>query len=276
MSSSRRHDDHRLLARQLVAEQKIFWRNPMSAGFTIVFPLLFLVIFSALNGDRLIDLPDGQIVHYTSYYLPGIVVFAGVSACFTNLAVNLTQRRDDGVLKRKRSTPLPTWALFVGLLASQTVVTVLMAGLTSALAITAFHVAVPRHVLALAGVVLLGAAMLCSLGVAMTVVIPNQDAAPAVVNIISFPLLFLSGLFFPVGKGTLRSLGFVLPLARMQRAVFDSFAPAVRRCADVAHCRAPVTHAAGPRAGDVAVMAAWLGVGTLVSLRRFRWVKKGE
>ncbi len=142
-------------------------------------------------------------VRFTSYYIAGIIVFAAVSACFTNLAINLTMRRDDGTLKRKRSTPLPTWALFAGLLGSQLIVTVLMALFTTALSMAFFHVRLPQHLLEFLGVVLLSAATLCSLGVAITALIPNQDAAPAVVNIIAFPLLFLSGLFFPVGKGTL-------------------------------------------------------------------------
>ncbi len=195
------HRDLPLVGRQVVAEQKMFWRNPAAAGFTIIFPLFFLIIFSLLNGTGNIALPSGIVVRFTSYYIAGIIVFAAVSACFTNLAINLTMRRDDGTLKRKRSTPLPTWALFAGLLGSQLIVTVLMALFTTALSMAFFHVRLPQHLFEFLGVVLLSAATLCSLGVAITALIPNQDAAPAVVNIIAFPLLFLSGLFFPVGKG---------------------------------------------------------------------------
>jgi len=270
------HHDLPLVGRQVVAEQKMFWRNPAAAGFTIIFPLFFLIIFSLLNGTGDIALPTGIVVRFTSYYIAGIIVFAAVSACFTNLAINLTMRRDDGTLKRKRSTPLPAWALFAGLLGSQLIVTVLMALFTTALSMAFFHVRLPQHLFEFLGVVLLSAATLCSLGVAITAVIPNQDAAPAVVNIIAFPLLFLSGLFFPVGKGTLHDIAQWLPLARMQHAIFDSFAPAVRHCPAVRGCTAPVLHSTGPMAADIAVILVWLGIGTLVSLRTFRWVKKGE
>ena len=268
--------DLRLTGRQVVAEQKMFWRNPAAAGFTIVFPLLFLVIFSTINGTGDIALPTGIVVRFSSYYLAGIIVFAGVSACFTNLAINLAIRRDDGTLKRKRSTPLPVWALFAGLLGSQLVVAVLMAAFTTALSMAFFHVAMPRHVLALVGVVLLGAATMCALGVAITAIIPNQDAAPAIVNVIAFPALFLSGLFFPVGTGFLHSVGEVLPLARLQSATFDSFAPDMRHCELVRGCTATVVHSSGPRAADIGVVLIWLVVGTVVSVRSFRWVKKGE
>jgi len=75
------------------------------------------------------------------------------------------------------------------------------------------------------------AACLCALGVAMTAAVPNQDAAPAIVNVLAFPVLFLSGLFFPVGSGLLHRIGQVLPLAPLQHAIFDSFAPGVKPCA---------------------------------------------
>lgn len=265
-----------LVGRQVVAEQKQFWRNPAAAGFTIIFPLFFLIIFSLLNGTGDITLPSGVVVQFTSYFIAGIIVFAAVSACFTNLAINLAMRRDDGQLKRKRSTPLPVWAFFTGLLGSQLIVTVVMTLFTTAVSMAFFHVRMPQHVLALVGVVLLSAATLCSLGVAVTAVIPNQDAAPAIVNVIAFPLLFLSGLFFPVGKGTLHQIAQYLPLARMQSAIFDSFAPAVRRCPETRHCIAPVLHSTGPKAADIGVILVWLVAGTVLSLRHFRWVKKGE
>ena len=270
-----------LVGRQIVAEQKMFWRNPAAAGFTIVFPVLFLVIFSVLNGTGNIALPTGEVVRFSSYYLPGIIVFAIVSACFTNLAINLTMRRDDGTLKRKRSTPLPVWALFAGLLGSQVIVSILMTVLTTVLSMAFFHVPMPRHLVALFGVVVLGAATLCALGVAITAIIPNQDAAPALVNVIAFPLLFLSGLFFPVGNGLLSKIGNALPLTRLQSLIADSFAPGVRRC-PTARCTVEsvssvaAVHSGGPKLADVVVIAIWLLVGIVLSVRTFRWVKKGE
>lgn len=274
-------DDLPLVGRQIVAEQKMFWRNPAAAGFTIVFPVLFLVIFSVLNGTGYIALPTGVVVRFSSYYLPGIIVFAIVSACFTNLAINLTMRRDDGTLKRKRSTPLPVWALFAGLLGSQVIVSILMTVFTTLLSMAFFHVPMPRHLAALFGVVILGAATLCALGVAITAIIPNQDAAPALVNVIAFPLLFLSGLFFPVGNGILHKIGAALPLTRMQSLIADSFAPAIRHC-PTARCtvasvsRVAAVHAGGPKLADLGVLAIWMAVGIVASVRTFRWVKKGE
>ena len=53
--TTRRHERRRLVVaasvRQTRWERKMFWRNPPLAGFTFAFPLMFLVIFAAINGN---------------------------------------------------------------------------------------------------------------------------------------------------------------------------------------------------------------------------------
>ena len=93
--------DTGLLGTQLVLEQKRFWRNPTSAIFTFVFPIMFLVIFASLNSnDRIKDLGD---IRFAQYYVPSIITFGIFSACFVNLAISTTFRREEGLLKRVRA-----------------------------------------------------------------------------------------------------------------------------------------------------------------------------
>ncbi|HEX5493717.1 MAG TPA: ABC transporter permease [Mycobacteriales bacterium] len=257
-----------LVGRQATAELKMLWRNPARAGFTFAFPLMFLLIFSLLGGSSPTQTLDGN-VGQSTYYLPGIVGYSVLTACLTNLAISLTNRRETGILKRKRGTPLPTWALLAGILISQVAIALVLTVVTSTISILAFDVPFPRHVPELVGVVLLGAACFSALGVAMTVVIPNQDSAPAIVNIVVFPLLFLSGIFFPINNSTLHSISNVLPIARLQQALFDSYAPPLQ-------VGDHVVHASGPNGGDLLVLAVWLAVGTMVAVRRFRWEPRGR
>lgn len=257
-----------LVGRQATAELKMVWRNPAAAGFTFAFPIMFLVIFSLLGGSTPTQTLDGD-VGQSTYYLPGIVGYSVLTACLTNLAISLTNRRETGILKRKRGTPLPTWALLAGMLVSQITIALVLTVVTSAVSILAFDVPFPRHVPALVGVVLLGAACFSALGIAMTVVIPNQDAAPAIVNIVVFPLLFLSGIFFPINNSTLNSISNVLPIARLQHALFDSYAPPLQ-------VGGHIVHAAGPSGDDLLVLAVWLAVGAVVAVRRFRWEPRGK
>lgn len=252
--------DLALVGRQIVAEQKTFWRNPLSAGFTFVFPLMFLVIFSSLQtGTRIKELGN---IRYTEYYVPGIVAFSIISACFTNLSINLVNRRDTGILKRLRGTPLPAWGLLAGLLASEAIVSVILSILTLGLGMVAYGNAAPRHVVWLILALVLGAATFCALGVAVTVIIPNADSAPAIVNFLVFPLLFLSGTFFPVDNQVLNHISDLFPIRSFQQALFQA--------------TDPIHTASRPAIRYLLTMLGWLVAGAVVAITKFRWEKQPE
>ena len=88
------------ILQQVKWEQKQFWRNPPAAVFTFVFPLMFLLIFSSLYGDDRIDQLGG--IKFVQQYVPAIVAFGLISACYTNLAFTLSLRRSQGILKRNQ------------------------------------------------------------------------------------------------------------------------------------------------------------------------------
>jgi ABC-2 type transport system permease protein len=106
----------RLLAHQVRYEQLSFWRNPQSAVFTFIFPVVFVVIMGALFGGI------GKSSYFgglsaLQYYVPTIAALSVLGSCYGQLAVALAARRQAGILKRMRATPLPAWAYFAGLLA---------------------------------------------------------------------------------------------------------------------------------------------------------------
>ena len=90
--------------RQVSFEQKSFWRNPASAFFAFLFPIIFLVVPRCSR-----DPPAGRLgrCEANDYYIPALVAFGVMGACFTNIAITLSLRRDNGILKRLRGTPLP-------------------------------------------------------------------------------------------------------------------------------------------------------------------------
>ena len=102
-----------LTARQVRYANKAFWRNPASAFFTFAFPLMFLVIFTALLGSGTVHLA-GRTVKESTYYVAAMAAFAVISACYTNVAMTVTFQRDAGILKRIDGTPLPAARLLRG------------------------------------------------------------------------------------------------------------------------------------------------------------------
>jgi ABC-2 type transport system permease protein len=238
-------------------EQRSYWRNPVAAGFTFAFPLLFLVIFVAIYGNDTVTIEGGQ-VHYAQFYVPSIVSFGLISACYTNLAATITHRRESGILKRVRGTPLSPTTYLAGIALNSAIVAVILSTLVIILGLLAYDVTFPGRYLGLVFTAVLGACCFGSVGVAVSTFIPNEDAAPAIINFIIFPLLFVSGTFSPVRDGTaLARLADIFPVRHLNQqmlAVFNPFASGT-----------------GIVATDTLVLALWTVIGVVVAVRRFRW-----
>ena len=244
---------------QLKYEQKTYWRNPTSAVFTFAFPIIFLVIFASLNRAATVDFLGG--LSYNQFFVPGIITFGIIAATYTNLAMTLSIRRDSFLLKRLRGTPLPASALLGGLLLNAFVVSVILTALTAGVGIVVYDVTFPGHWLALFVTLGVGASTFCAIGVALCALIPNADAAPAIVNGVLFPVLFLSGVFFPLESGTvLANVADIFPVRHLVQAMFTAFDP--RLAHGIAH---------GWAGWDLAVLAAWCVGATIVAVRNFRW-----
>jgi ABC-2 type transport system permease protein len=189
-----------LTAFQLRYVNKAFWRNPASAFFTFAFPLMFLVIFTALLGRGQVLL-DGREVHQSTYYVAAMATFSVITACYNNISIGLAFQRDAGILKRTDGTPLPAAVYFTARVLHALLISLLLVAITVAFGRIIYQAEVPtgatlaRFLLTLT----IGAASFCALGFAITAAIPNFDAAAPIVNATILPLLFLSGIFIPFG-----------------------------------------------------------------------------
>src|SRR6202020_171748 len=113
-----------LVLHQVGYEQLSFWRNPQSAIFTFVSPVLFVTVMGALfHGGNRSAYFDGLSV--LQYYVATIGAVSVLGSCYGQLAMALSARRQYGILKRVRATPLPTWAYFSGLVAHCIMVSVI-------------------------------------------------------------------------------------------------------------------------------------------------------
>ena len=245
-----------LTLRQLRYENKAFWRNPASAFFTFVFPLMFLVIFNLLFGNDEIG-PPGEEISGSTFYVPAIAAFSVITACYTNIAISVTFLRDEGVLKRVRGTPLPPLAYLLARMLHATLMAILLVAIVVVFGIVLYSVDFPvENLLELLGIVALGAFTFSALGLAATAMIPNADAAPPVVNATILPLLFISDVFIPLTNAPewLQSFAKIFPIwhySHAMLAIFDPFQTF--------------------EAGELWVVAAWGIAGTLLAARFFTW-----
>jgi ABC-2 type transport system permease protein len=251
--------DAGLALRQVRYENKSFWRNPASMFFTFIFPLMFLVIFNLLFGGT-VRIATGQKVNASDFYVPAIAAFSIVTACFTNVAMSITLLRDQGVLKRKRGTPLPGWAYLLGRMIFSVIVAILLVAIVTAAGVLFYNVSAPTDTVGpFLLSVIVGASSFCALGLAITSVIPNGDAAPAMVNGIVLPLLFISDIFVPLNKAPtwIKTVGDFFPIKHLAHAVLYAFNPP------------PGVSAF--RGRDLLIVAIWGLVGLLVAVRFFTW-----
>ena len=249
--------DLRLVVWQVRYEQLSFWLNPIGAIFTVGFSLLFLVMLSASAGSSRVSYLHN--VKLVQYYVPGFIAYGVMSASFNTLAISLVIRRETGLLKRLRLSPLPTWTLLTSILLSTLLIAFAQVVLMLAVGRWAFGVDLPSSagIGALVVVLVLGALSFAALGVAMSTLIPNQQAAGPLTSTVFFVLLFLSGLWFPLKSGSaLAQISAWFPIRHFITAVFKTF-------------NHPGTSAWAGH--DLLIVVIWGAVGAAVALRRFRW-----
>jgi ABC-2 type transport system permease protein len=246
-----------LAAHQFRFDQRIFWRNPASVFFTVLFPVMFLILFEVIFGDGSLQ---GLHVDANVYYVPAILTLAVVSATFQTLAMSVTLDREDGILKRTRGTPLPSWVFIAGRVGNSIVVSLVMLALMTLIGGLLYGVDVPwERAPAVLITLAVGASAFCCLGLALTAAIPSANAAAPITNLVIFPLYFLSGVFVPESEIPDGVLNFAS--AFPVRPFFEAFFTAW----------SPLTHGAGFEWGHLAVVAAWGVAGLLVAVRTFRW-----
>jgi len=245
-----------LAARWTAARFRMQIRNPRAAVFTVLFPLIMLVLFSALYGNSDVD-AYGHKVRYAQFYAPSIAIFSLVTACYTTLVVALANARDQGLLKRVRGTPLPMGLYLAAWVAGAAGTGLFAVLLLFAVAVPAFGVDVdPAMLPAALLTLLLGAACLSALGVAVAAVVKDADQALPVAQITFLPVSLISGIWFPLDGAPdwLVTVAHVFPVAHIVEAFGGCFTPG--RTFDLA---------------DLAVVALWTAAAVLVAVRRFRW-----
>jgi ABC-2 type transport system permease protein len=242
----------RLYRHQLKWEQLLFWRSRESAVFVFLFPLLLFTLLTAVYNGRIYGRPASWAL------LAGMLGYGAATTTFAGLALILVARRELGILKRIRSTPLPPATYLVAVLTSIMVVFALQAVSLFVLGKVLKSTPWPHNVVSLALALALGAAVFAALGLALTGFIRSLEGSSAIVNVIVLPMAFLSGSFGPTRHypQALRAIGAVLPLKPLIDLINGIYLHG-QQIWD------------RPRA--VAILVAWGIFGMAVAIRKFRW-----
>jgi ABC-2 type transport system permease protein len=192
-----------------------------------------------------------------AFLIPGILGMALMQLGVFG-AVTLVAQREKLILKRLGATPLPRWTLVGSNVVLRLMIGLVQAVLIVGIGIAVFGVQVLGSLWLMAIVVILGALAFIAIGYLVAAFAPTEDAANGIVQVIQFPMMFLSGVFFPIEimPAVLRPVAAVLPLTYLGDALRQVMVNG---------------SAFAPLPVDLAVLAGWLVVCLAISSRYFRW-----
>lgn len=246
-----------LIWHQFRYQNKLFWRTPLAAFFTIVFPLGLLLLFIAIFGND--EIPELGVTT-AQFFVPGLGIFAAVSATYTNLAINTAIARDNGILKRIRGTPIPPWAYLAGKIVSAIWLAAIALALMMGVGVGLYGIEpIPRTLPAAVMTFVVGVACFSALGLLVAAISPSGDVAPAITNATLLPIAFISDVFLPLSDPPpwMDIAGDIFPLKPFVIAFRDTFDPTLEGL----QFHWP----------ELAVLLAWGIVAALLAIRFFKW-----
>jgi ABC-2 type transport system permease protein len=192
-----------------------------------------------------------------AYFVPSILAMAlmqlGVFA-----AIPLTAQREKLILKRLQATPLSRGTLVASNVFMRLIIAIFQTLIIVGIGMVLFGVTIVGNILVVAGLVVLGGMVFLSIGYVIASYARTEDTANSLASVVQFPLMFLSGIFFPIDfmPEWMRPVASVMPLTYLGDALRQVMVGGA---------------AYAPLGVDVLILAGWLVVSFLISARFFRW-----
>jgi ABC-2 type transport system permease protein len=235
-------------------------RNPRARFFTFFFPIVLLIVFTGVFGHGH-AVVDGVQVKLSRFYVPGILAMSIVVASYANLVIAISALRENGVLKRRRATPVPPALLIAGQAIATVVVVAIMGTLLLLIAKLLYGVDVAATGLAaMAITAVIGTLAFACIGYAVSGLVGSPEAAQPIVQATMLPLWFISGVFIPTSNlsSALRRVASLFPVEHLAdgmhlASVQSSFSSAVST-------------------SDLLALAAWGVAAAVFCAWRFSWL----
>ena len=245
----------RLVFNEVKTEQLLFWRNRESAFFTFMLPVIFFLVFGSIYGDSTITKEN---LRAAPFLEAGLIGYGVASTAFAGLAITMVIRRESGVLKRIRATPLPPATYLIAVLLSTFIVFLVETALIIVIGRLLFSVAIPDRLFSLLVALVIGSVAFAAMGLGLTSAVRSAEGSSAVVNFVYLPMAIISGTFFTPKEypGFLRAIADVLPLTYFTK---------LTRNVMVRHDHI------WSQGGSLAAVLLWGAIGLLAAVRGFRW-----
>jgi ABC-2 type transport system permease protein len=237
----------------LQSEAKIAWRVPL--GFLgVAVPVLVLVIFGTIPA---MSKPAGSLggLSYFSVYFPILIAFAVATLSLISLPVHLASYREQSILRRMSTTPVPPAWMFAAQVIINLALAVLAVGILVVAGTAGFGLGAPKQAAGFTVALVLTIAAMFAIGLWVSAIARTTGGAGAIGQLFLYPLLFSAGLWLPQERmaPALRQLSEWLPLGASVRALQSSM------------------QGIFPSVQSLLVLAAWAVVSGFLAVRFFRW-----
>jgi len=201
-------------------------------------------------------------ISYIDFFVPGILAMALMNAGVIGLSTSFVIYRERGILRRIKVTPFHLTSFVLARIISQLIIALAQMAILIGLAASLFGLNVQGNMLLLLVEILIGALAFLAIGFAIAGVSKTVETAAAVGNLVTFPMLFLSGVFFEISAAPawLQPITKILPLSYLVDALRDTMSRG-KGLADV-----------WP---DLLFLLATFAVGMAIAVRFFRWDAQG-
>jgi ABC-2 type transport system permease protein len=233
---------------------KLSLRNLLATFFTLAFPVLMLLLFGGMYGNA----PSPVLGGYGSMdvSIPGYIAALVIgSTAFMSLPIELAGRREKGILRRFRATPLSPASVLASQVLTNLVFSVLGAVFLLLAGSLAWRIRLPAHPLSLVPAFLLCCMCLYSLGFLIAGLVRPMKTVLAVSMAVFYPMMFLSGGTIPLQflPKVIQDISFLLPMTWAVRLLKDLWFDA------------------GWNTAAVAVLSGVLAICALASVCFFKW-----
>jgi ABC-2 type transport system permease protein len=236
-------------------ETKLFLREPVGAFFTLVFPLMMLFLFGSIYGNTPSEYFNGR--GTVDISVPAYTAMIIATTGLVGLTITMAAYRENGVLRRLRTTPISPLVVLV----AQVIVLFMMTVLGMLLLIIAgklvYHLRFEGNALSVLAGFVLSSLSFFALGFVLAGLMPTARTAQVVGMVILYPMLFLSGAGFPreLLPEAIKKIANYLPLTYVVSLLRGLW----------------VGEPWKGHLTDVLVLVALLVAGVLISIKTFRW-----
>lgn len=236
-------------------EAKLFLREPASAFFTLVFPLIYLFMYGLISGNEPTPMYGGQ--RTLDVAIPSLTAVIIAMAGLMSNTMTMATYREKGILRRLQTTPVSPLVV----LAAQVIVIFTMTGLGMLLLVVAgklvFGVNFTGNGFSLLGGFILSSLSFFGIGFILAGIMPTVRTAWVASMVLVYPMLFLSGAFFSIE---------VLPAAVQKVSNFIPLTYVVNLLRGLWYGESWGSHLL-----DAGVLVGMLLLGIGISARTFRW-----